>query len=118
MDGLLEVDVGNAIAANVVVINSAELQVRELLLDQVLSCLEVIRRRGDSHLAVLEPRCLAVAANIRHDELGDVDATLGQSIVAVGCSARQGVGCNKAGEAKDHLVLHLDERGEVEEERR
>ena len=44
VDGLLEVDVGNAVGADVVVRDGAELEIREGLLDQRLGGLDVVGR--------------------------------------------------------------------------
>ena len=124
---LLEVDVGDAVGAHVVVLDDAELGAGGHLLGQVAGHLEVVGAgdRGGAGLAALDGRGLGVGRVRRERVLAQVDAALGEDGAAVvRLGPGLGVGHDRrgqAGEAENHGVLHPERLfgvvgGEEEEE--
>jgi hypothetical protein len=110
VNGLLEVDVGNAVLANVVVVDDAELDAGGNRLDEVGGRLDV-GLTLDHHLdrlGLLGNLGRGVVRKLRQAELGDVDATLDNvSLVGVG---PMGVSLHVGGEAsqtKESERLHF-----------
>jgi hypothetical protein len=101
---LLEVHVGNAVAAHVVVLDNAELGARNDLLDKLLGCLDIVFR-GELSLRLRDGPGAGVVGEDGHVEVGDVHAALGHTLGL----AALGVGSHLAGQAcntNESLVLH------------
>lgn len=102
VDSLAEVDVGNAIGGNVVVINNAELNTGNDLLDESSGGLNIVAA-GKSEVRLLDGVGLAVARKIGHGVAGEVDTALAKLGVGVGMSAlRMSVDSDQASKAKNH----------------
>ena len=120
MGRLLEVDVSNAVVADVVILDHTELGLGSKSLDLLRGRLDVVTRTA-SREGRLDLAALGVAAKHGDGELGDVDAALAQPVVGVGGSPTVGLGgvggdSGEATEAENHGVLHLE--GEETERQR
>lgn len=80
MQGLLEVHVGDAVRADVVVVDQTVLSTGRDRLDQLLGGLDVVAALvdGDDRLVGLGTRRGGIVGNLRKAELLEVDTALGQ----------------------------------------